>query len=75
MYLRHQDVITGDVINILINLSIQQCGQLHQDPPSVGDTFTLKQIRREKSSRKILTCVSALLCPHKANEFVKPFPS
>lgn len=52
LYLCHQDVITGDVINILLNLSIQQRGQFHQDPPPVGDAFTLKQIIKYKSECK-----------------------
>lgn len=48
LYLCHQDVITGDVIHILINLSVQLCGQLNKDPPPVGDTFTLRQIKKQK---------------------------
>lgn len=47
VYLCHQDVITGDVIHILLNLSIQLSGQFNKDPPSVGDPFPLKQIKMQ----------------------------
>lgn len=43
MYLCHQDVITADVINVFVDLSIQLSGQLNQDPAPVGDPFTLQQ--------------------------------
>lgn len=44
----HQDVITGDVIHILLNLSIHLNRQFNKDPPSVGNPFPLKQIKMQK---------------------------
>lgn len=56
-YLCHQDVITGDVIHILINLPIQLSGQFNQDPPPVGDPFTLQQNKRQKFQVNIVVCI------------------
>lgn len=60
VYLCYQDVITGDGVHILINLSIQLSGQLNKDPPPVGDPFTLKQIKRQKPQVNIVMCVYIL---------------
>ncbi len=62
MYLCHQDVITGDVIHILINLSIQLSGQLNKDPPPVGNPFTLQRIKMQKSHVHIIRLVKYHIC-------------
>lgn len=51
LYLCHKDVITGDVIHILINLSIQLSGQLNKNPPSVCNPFSLEQIKMKEKIR------------------------
>lgn len=60
VYLCHQDVITGNVIHILINLSVQLSRQLNKDPPSVGDPFPLKQIKMQNPLVNIVMSVYIL---------------
>lgn len=73
VYLSHQDAITGDVVHILINLSIQLSGQFNKDPPPVGDPFTLKRTKMQIPHVDKVMRLYILNPQHWAERVVSPF--